>query len=383
MTTHDKTKPDYLQAARPFFPAEDRRIILRELDGMLASGQLTMGPWVDKLEQTAASMLNNAYTVATNSGTSALEMLLRYFDVRDREVIVPTNTFVASANAVLMAGGQPVLADIEAATLALSPKTLEQRISPRTGGVIVVHIAGLISPRMDEIKALCKGKGLFCIEDAAHAFGAACPGGAAGDLADGAAFSLFPTKPVTSGEGGLVVTRDRQCAQFARSYRCHGIDAEHKCNDFIRLGHNFRMSEITALVGETNMRRSIQARRLKQHVADAYMNFFAGSPCTFPLVPKTWTHSWYKFPLTLPAGIDVNAIRAACKKSAIACQSCYWPPVHRQPFYASREQSAPGMFPCAEDVLARTISLPIFAGMTEDQIERVCHTVIAAVKAAC
>ena len=368
-----------VQAAKPFFPPADREEILHELDIMLGTGVLTMGPWVDRIEQSASAALDGAEAVATNSGTSALEMLLRYHGVQGKDVIVPTNSFVASANTVSLAGGNPVLADIEADTLSLSPETIESAMTDATCGVMVVHMAGLVSPRMEQIRALCSSNGLFCIEDAAHAFGARSPDGAAGALADGGAFSLFPTKPVTSGEGGLLVTRESACADFARSYRCHGIDTTTKQHQFVRLGHNFRMSEITALVGDINIRRNPEARRMRDKVAHAYRAFFADGPCRVQSVPDGWVHAWYKFPLTLPPGVDGTAIRMACRASGVACQTTYWPPIHRQPYYASRPECEADRFPVAEDVLRRTIALPIFPELSDQKIEHVCTTVTSAV----
>ncbi|MCB0302053.1 MAG: aminotransferase class I/II-fold pyridoxal phosphate-dependent enzyme, partial [Calditrichaeota bacterium] len=192
-----------ISANKPYFPEPIRRIIADEIAEILAGGRLTQGPWVSRFEQAFAEYTGAKFAIATNSGTSALEILLRFFDVRDCEVIVPTNTFLASGNAVIFAGGKPVLADISADTLCLDPEDLKRKISPKTKGVILVHIAGLITPQVSEIRDLCRTRGLFLLEDAAHAPGAAIDQKFAGNLADGAAFSFYPTKPMTTGEGGM------------------------------------------------------------------------------------------------------------------------------------------------------------------------------------
>ncbi|GAB4373803.1 MAG: hypothetical protein Kow0042_17940 [Calditrichia bacterium] len=135
-----------IQSSKPYFPETDRKLIQEEINKILTSGRLTQGPWVEKFEAAFADYVGTQYAIATNSGTSALEILLRYYQVKDGEVIVPTNTFLATANAVIFAGGKPVLADISADSLCLDSAKLSEKISQQTRGVIAVHIAGLICP---------------------------------------------------------------------------------------------------------------------------------------------------------------------------------------------------------------------------------------------
>lgn len=367
---------------RPYFTDDDRRTICEEMDRILISGKLTMGPWVERLEQAVSQKTGARFVIATNSGTSALEILCRYTGVGEGdEVIVPTNTFVATANAVRLCGGTPVLADIRRETLALDPSAVRAAITPRTKGVITVHIAGMIAPDFEELRELCRAYGIFLFEDAAHAFGASASPGKAGTLADGAAFSLFPTKPVTAGEGGLLLTEDVRCADFARSYRCHGLDTTHREQRFIRLGNNFRMSEITALVGTVNVRRSNEAQILRDNIARFYLEKFAGSCCTLPLFFPNAVNAWFKFPLILPSESDGTIIRSLCFRAGVSCGTCYWPPVHRQPYYANDcGDSFVDRFPAAEDVLQRTIALPVFPGLSQDAMRRVADTVLKIVK---
>ena len=160
-----------IPANKPYFPEQQRSEIAAEITRILEGGILTQGPWVRKLEQLFAGYVGAKFAIATNSGTSALEILLRCFDVKDQEVILPTNTFLATGNAVIFAGGMPVLADISADTLCIDPDEIQRKITPRTKGVVVVHIGGLISPQIDEIRDLCAKRELFLIEDAAQTFG--------------------------------------------------------------------------------------------------------------------------------------------------------------------------------------------------------------------
>lgn len=376
----EKSTPPRIPTNRPYFTERECRTIGRETEHILRTGVLTMGPWVERLERAAAHELGVPHVVATNSGTGALEILLRYFDVAGGdEVIVPVNTFVATANAVTIAGGAPVLADIRADTLSLDPEAVASKVSSRTKGVITVHIAGIISPDFEVLRDLCRERGLFLIEDAAHAFGARAPAGNAGRLADGAAFSLFPTKPVTAGEGGLLATADKNCAAFAHSFRCHGIDAAASRHRFVRLGHNFRMSEITALVGHTSVQGYAEAQALRDTVARYYIDAFEPTACRVPAMVDGARNAWFKFPLILPRGLDGKRVRERCAQEGVMCNTCYWPPVHRQPYYARRPHADPALFPAAEEVLARTIALPMFPELPRKDAERVVEVVLSAV----
>ena len=169
-------------------------------------------------------------------------------------------------------------------------------------------------------------------------------------------------------------TSDAGCAEFARSYRCHGIDTSLREHRFIRLGHNFRMSEITALIGLTSIRRIDEAQKLRDRVARYYNERFAESDCSLPQSHSGGITAWFKYPLLLPEGWDGDLFRTLCAERGVACTSCYWPPVHRQPYYASTV--APEQFPVAEAVLRRTVALPVFPELSTDQMRHVADTVI-------
>ena len=161
-----------IRNAGPFFNDKDIEEILNDIKNSLKSGMLTMGQNIEQFENQFAKYIGVKHAIAVNSGTSALEIALRYFDVENKEVIVPTNSFVASANAVIFAGGKPILCDTKDETLCIDPDDFRKKITPKTKGVIVVHLAGLIPPQMKELKEICSENNLFLIEDAAHAPGA-------------------------------------------------------------------------------------------------------------------------------------------------------------------------------------------------------------------
>ena len=213
----------------------------------LTSGVLTQGPRVKDFEQRFAEFVGVEHAVAVCNGTAALELVLRHYRLEGGEVIVPTNTFLATANAVIFAGGRPVFADIAENSLCVGLEQIRQRVTGRTRGVILVHLAGLICPEIAAIREFARPRGLFVIEDAAHAHGAEWGQCRAGALADAGAFSFFATKVMTTGEGGMITTNNPKLAQFARTFRNHGVPEGKKTHE--DLGHNYRMGEISAILG--------------------------------------------------------------------------------------------------------------------------------------
>ena len=361
-----------LPKARPSIPAEDIASLLGDFEAILRSGQLTQGEYLQRFEQEFAAYIGVEHAVGLNSGTAPLEIAMRYWQVAGREVIVPTNTFMASANAVLLAGGTPVLADISAASLSSGLPQIRPQITAKTGGVVVVHIGGLILPDVDEIRAFCRERDLFLLEDAAHAHGAAQRGRRAGSLGDAASFSFFPTKVMTCGEGGMLTTDDEGLAAFARSFRSHGVAAEGR--DLVRLGTNYRLPELSAALGLRQLGRLDEFVRERNHLARRYRERLQQVPGIglFP-APADQVHSYYKFPVRLPSGCEGGEVLQTLKEGfGVVGGSLYWPPCHLQPFYRERFGYGEGCFPVAEEVLRRTITLPLFSGLTEREVDYVC-----------
>ena len=192
-------------AAKIYFPEGDRKKILKQVNEILESGQLTLGKYTKEFEEEFAKYVGVKYAVAVNSGTSALEIPLRALGIQGFSVIVPTNTFFATPASVIHAGGKVIFADMTE-NLCLDPDSVKQKIQKDTRGIIIVHIGGVVPPQITEIQAICHEHNLFLIEDAAHAHGSTLNGKSAGTFGDAAAFSFYPTKVMTSGEGGMIVT---------------------------------------------------------------------------------------------------------------------------------------------------------------------------------
>ena len=358
-------------AASIYFPEEDRVRILHAIDDTLKSGQLTLGRHGKAFEEAFAARVGLKHAVAVNSGTSALEIILRILCAERGDVVVPTNTFFATAAAVLHAGGRVRFADIGENSLCLSVETLRAALTPATVGVIVVHIGGLVAPDIQEIADLCRERGIWLIEDAAHAQGSTAHGRQAGRFGRAAAFSFYPTKVMTSGEGGMIVTDDTGLAEEARVYRDQG-KAGFTANVHTRLGYNWRLSELHAILGASQLARMDEFIATRRRLARIYDTGLAKISGVHPVcVPDGFESNYYKYIAILPRGSD----RAAFKKRLRAefevflSGEVYELPCHEQPVFASLANDE--KLPIAEDLCRRHVCLPISAMMTDDQARHV------------
>ncbi len=371
-------------SARVVFPPSDRAEIAAAVTEMLASGALTLGPYTRRFEEAFAAAHtgpraaagprptspDGPHAVAVASGTAALDIALRAIGVRGREVVVPANTFYATAAAVLQAGARPVFADVDATTFALSATTTAAALTPRTAAVVIVHIGGLISPEIDEVRALCDERGIALVEDAAHAHGSTFDGRFAGSFGVAAAFSFYPTKVVTSGEGGMVLTSLEELAQEARIYRDQGKGA-FSANHHVRLGSAWRMSELHAVTGLVHLRRMEEFIARRRAVAAAYDKALAGLEGLQPLAePPGCRSNIYKYIALLPPGLDRARFKSELAQGFQVNLSgeVYDLPLHRQPVLT--EYAGPPL-PVAEELAARHICLPVHSDMTDSEMDEV------------
>jgi len=327
---------------------------------------------LENFEALFAEYVGVQHAVAVNSGTSALEIALRYFGVEDREVIVPTNSFVASANTVIFAGGKPVLADIKSDTLCLDPNDVRKKITSKTKGIMVVHLAGLVCPEMEEIQEICQEHSFFLIEDAAQAHGAIFDGEKAGGLGDAGCFSFFPTKPMTTGEGGIITTDDSKLAEFAKSLRHHGREGILH----VRLGYNWRMSEVNAILGIYQVKRLDEFIKRRNEIAQKYNDALKKIKNVLPIpVPPNIRSSYYKYPVLLSGGMKASELEKSLKsKYDIATGTLYYPPIHLQPIYRQLFGYKEGMLPVAEETLIRELCLPMFVEISDEAINHVIES---------
>jgi perosamine synthetase len=353
--------------AKIHIPEEDRREILAAIDECLATGQLTLGKHGASFEEAFAKTAGTTHAVAVSSGTSALEIIFRSIGVVGGEVIVPTNTFFATPAAVMHAGGTVRFAECDPATYAIDVDHAQSLINDRTRAVVVVHIGGIITPRIAELASACDAAGAPLVEDAAHAHGSTLDGRPAGSFGIAAAFSFYPTKVITSGEGGMIATSDDRINEEARVYRDQG-KAGFTSNFHTLLGANWRMSEPHAVIGHAQLRRLPEFISARRRIAAIYDRLLPSIGVTPLAEPDDVASNYYKYIAMPPAGID----RAALKKHLRATYDVglsgevYEAPCHLQPVFGPL---AAGTLPVAEELCARHICMPVSAVMTDEDAE--------------
>jgi perosamine synthetase len=358
--------------ARVCFPAEDRAEILARIDESLTSGQLTLGPIGRELETAFAKRHSARLAVAVSSGTSALEIILRALDVEGREVIVPANTFFATAAAALHAGARVVFVDCDPDTMAFDLADVESHIGPDTAAVIAVHIGGLISPAVPALAQMCRDWGVHLVEDAAHAHGSALGGRSAGTFGIAGAFSFYPTKVIAGGEGGIIVTDDEAIVEAAHTYRDQG-KGSFLANFHTRLGANWRMSEPHAAIVQSQLRRLDEFIAARQALAKRYDAAVEDLGLRPLRIPADAHCNYYKYIAFLPDGIDRSALKQTMRERFDVGLSgeVYDTPLHRQPVFAAYADRA---LPGAELIGARHICLPLYPSLSESDADYVVES---------
>ena len=362
-------------AAKIQFLPEDRVWIAERIQEVLSTGQLTLGKYGAEFEQKFAQFCGTRHAIAVNSGTSSLEIILRALGVEGKDVLVPTNTFFATAAAVVHAGGRPVFVDMDPESFAVRPEDLEQRLTSKTAGLIVAHIGGIVSRRMPELQEWAAKRGLWLVEDAAHAHGSSYKGVGAGVFGIAGSFSFYPTKVMTSGEGGMIVTSDDRIADEARIYRDQG-KASFTQNAHIRMGSNWRMSEPHAIIGLKHLERLPAMINDRQRIAALYdrdLRSFNG--LTTVIVPAEGVCNYYKYLVVLNQRQDRKALKTLLREKygVSLAGEVYEEPLHKQPVF---EAYVSGSLPVSEDYCPRHLCLPVFSGMEEAD----AHHVLRALK---
>lgn len=349
-------------AAKIQFLPEDRDWIADRIREILASGQLTLGKYGAEFEKNFARFCGTRHAIAVNSGTSALEIILRSLDVEGKDVLVPTNTFFATAAAVVHAGGNPILIDMDPESFAIRPEDVEKAITRRTAGIILVHIGGIVSARTPSLVELAREKGLWLVEDAAHAHGSSYHSISAGNFGIASSFSFYPTKVMTSAEGGMIATNDDGIAEEARIYRDQG-KASFTVNAHVRMGYNWRMSEPHAVIGLKHLQRLPAMIEERKAVASVYDTGLSEFNNLCPLkIPEGGICNYYKYIVVLKEKRDRKELKAVLREryGVSLAGEVYEEPLHKQPIFARYAATA---LPVSEDLCGRHICLPVFSGM--------------------
>lgn len=354
---------------------EEIKFVQDGISEILKSGFLTMDKKVAEFERLFAEFVGVKYAIATNSGTSALEIPLRSFDIRGKSVIVPTNTFMATPLSVVHAGGKVIFVDVMKENLSIDIPDFKKKITNNTVGVIPVHIAGIISPYWDEFMGVCKDNNLFVIEDAAHAHGATVDGRMAGSLGDAGAFSFYPTKVLNTAEGGMITTNEKNIYDKSIMLREHG-KTDHSINVHSELGYNWRFSELHALLGIQQMHKVesiLQDRRRQALLYDQLLKNING--ITLLPISENIKSAYYKYVVFLDETIDRPIFKKVMKEKHGVCMTgeVYSDLCHSQPVFSKYPESIDVIddqqFPGAMFVSDRQVCPPLYPGLTDDEIE--------------
>ncbi len=363
--------------AKPYFPKEDIRFIHEAIDKILNSGMLTLGEYTKNFEIEFSRLCKVKRAVAVNSGTAALEIALRALGLkRGDEVLVPTNTFTATAATVILAGGTPVFTDIDPKSLCINLKNVQKYLTGKTRGVMAVHIGGLVCPEIGAISEFCKDKNLFLIEDAAHAQGSAFDDKPAGSFGDAGCFSFYPTKVMTTGEGGMISTDREDLANKAAVLRDQG-KASFSGNEIIEVGNNWRMTEISAAIGLSQLSRLQEFILQRNEIACHFNKELTEAKSLEPLeIPKNAISNYYKYVAFVSPKVSRDDFKLRLREKGVKPSGeVYWPPLHMQPVYKRLLEVKEGLFPDAEDACHRMICLPIYSQMTLDEARYVTEKV--------
>jgi perosamine synthetase len=344
---------------------------IQSVVAVLRSGRLALGPRTEAFEQQIAEYLGVSHAVAVNSGTAALHLIVRSLGLGPGdEVLVPSFTFAASVNAILYEGAHPVFVDIEPATYNLDPDALTAAITPRTRAIMVVDVFGHPA-EWDALSRIADRHGLALIDDACEALGAEYRGAKMGRFGAAASFAFYPNKQITTGEGGMIVTDQAQIARLARSLRNQGRAEMGAWLEHEHLGYNYRMDEMSAALGASQLSRLESFLAKRERVAAAYTERLAGREWVrTPAVQPHVRMSWFVYVITLASGLDRDAVIAALEAQGVPARG-YFSPVHRQPYLEGRLGRAKADLSVTEDVARRTLALPFHNTLSEAEVEHV------------
>ena len=381
------------QASLPFLPFALPEIgddEIAEVVDTLKSGWVTTGPKAKRFEDDFSAFLGDPslQSMAVNSATAGLHLALEALGIGPGdEVITTTHTFTATAEVVRYLGADVVLVDIDPATLCIDPAAVEAAITPRTKAIVPVHYAGLAAD-MPALLGIAKTHGLKVVEDAAHALPTTCGGALIGTLpSDVTVFSFYANKTITTGEGGMVVTRDPELAKRIKVMRLHGMskDAFDRFTakvpswyyEIVAPGFKYNLTDIAAALGIHQLKRARDFQMRRERLAVAYDVAFAGLPViTPPHAAPGGQHAWHLYVVRLSddAKIGRDALIERLFAAGIGC-SVHYIPLHLQPYWRDRYGLRPEQFPHSQHAYERMLSLPLYTRMTDADVQRVASAV--------
>jgi perosamine synthetase len=355
--------------SRPWLDEREEELVLE----VLRSGRLSLGPWIDRFEEQVAERVGAPYAAALSSGTAGLHLLCKIAGIGPRdEVITSPLSFVASANCFIVEGATPVFADVDPVTLNMDPAAVEAAITERTRAIVAVDMFGYPC-ELDELVRIADRHGLTLIEDAAESIGAEYKGRPLGSHGPSAVFGFYPNKQLATGEGGVVTTHSEEEWQLLRSLRNQGRSYDGGgWFHHVRLGLNYRWTDVQAAIGLAQLEKLDRILELRAAAARRYSDLLedvleAETPAADD---DDHRRSWFVYVVKLDPALDRSAVMDFLRAEGVGTAE-YVPCIHLQPYMRERFGFAEGLCPVAEDTASRTLALPFFTQISEDEQQRV------------
>lgn len=357
----------------PQIGEEEIKAVVKVMKSGVLTHGLGAGPMVIKFEKAFAKFVKAEHAIAVNTGTSALHLSIAGVGIkRGHEVILPSFTFVATAEVIAMVGAKPVFVDINPETYNISPEKIEKAITKKTKAIMSVDLYGL-SADMQSIREIADTHGLTIIEDAAQAHGASYKRRPPGAFADAACWSFYASKNMTTGEGGMITTNDDELAEKARFMRSHGEKEKYQS---LILGHNYHMPEIQATIGSIQLKKlpKFSAKR-RENAKRLSAKLRKAENLQLPKEPRGYKHSWYLYTVRLKGakGKKRDKIVETLRQKGIGAEVYYVNPIHLMPYY---RKFGKHRLQETEKAAKQVFSLPVHPGVTEKQIDFIGESVL-------
>jgi len=357
--------------SKPWVTEED----IKAVEEVLRTPYLSLGPKLPEFEEMLASVANRKYAVAVNSGTSALHLIVSSLGIKDRDEVITTPfSFIASSNCILFERAKPVFVDIDPTTYNINPNLIEEKITEKTKAILAVDVFGQPAD-WDKLTEIAKKHNLFLIEDSAEAIGSEYKGKPAGSFGIAGVFAFYPNKQITTCEGGVIVTDDENIYKLSRSMRNQGRGEDESWLYHTRLGYNYRISDINCALGISQLNRLNKILEMRNAVAKMYSQKLSDvEEVITPYVSSDTTRmSWFVYVIRLVdkfSKFERDQIIEELDKRGIQTRN-YFEAIHLEPFYVEQFGFKEGDFPVTEFVSERTIALPFYTTMTEEEIDYV------------
>ena len=371
------------QQAIPLSSQDITEAEIQAVEAVLRSDRLSLGPRIEAFENALAGRVGRKYGIGVNSGTSGLHLCVASLGIADGDEVITTPfSFISTTNCILFERAKPVLVDIEPQSYNVDPETIERAITGQTKAIIPIEAFGNTA-HFDTYEQIARDNNLAMIEDCCEALGGRLKDRSAGSFGDCGVFAFYPNKQITTGEGGMIVTDREDIRDMCRSLRNQGRGTD-AWLDHVRLGYNYRMSEVTAALGQVQMQRLDEILSKRRNAAMMYSRTLADiDEIHLPPTIDSQEVSWFVYVIRLADKFtqdNRDAIIAHLKDAGIGCNN-YFVPIHLQPYIMKTLGTRRGDFPVTEHVAARTIALPFFANLTEQQVTRVADVLKDAIAA--